>query len=82
MRAIQGERWGEGGVGLRIPESRASLFRIFLGMKSDLAQMGRVLPPHPNPLPQHEERVGGEGTNRGDADPGRRDGLLPSLALG
>ena len=77
--AIRGERSGEGGHGLPNVESCVSLFFQHLLARSVTFANQRDLPPHPSPLPQHQKRVGGEGTNCGNADPGRHQRLLPRV---
>src|SRR5258705_398906 len=39
-------------------------------------------PPHPPLSRQHKKRVGGEGANCGNTDPGRREGFLPLACPG
>ncbi len=75
--AIRGERSGEGGHLLSSGESRVSLFSKHFSARSVSFANKPGLPPHPSPLPQHKKRAGGEGTNCGNADPGRHQRLLP-----
>ena len=74
------ERSGEEALVTEWQISRFVVLRIFLA-RSMTFQMSRVSP-HPDPLPQHRKRVGGEGRNCENADPGRRTRLLPRACPG
>jgi len=51
-------------------ESRVSLFAKHVSARSVILANDGGLPPHPSPLPQHTKRVGAEGKNCGNIDPG------------
>ena len=70
---------GEGGHLLPSGESRVSLFSKHFSARSVIFANEPGVPPHPSPLPQHKKRVGGEGTNCGNADPWRHQRLLPLM---
>src|SRR5688572_16727791 len=52
-----------GGAPIQSCESRVCLSSERYAARSVVFANEPGLPPHPNPLPQHEQRVGGEGTN-------------------
>jgi len=82
LGAIWGERFGERGSAV---SCTARYSRKILGTKREFRRVSEVrrdLPPHPVPLPQHKKRVGGEGANCGNLDPGRRQRLLPQAHPG
>ena len=82
--AIRGRGWERGGGLLPSGESCVSLLSTHFSARSVILANEQGLPPSPWPSPPTQKRVGGEGRNCGNADPGPPSGscrwLRPGLS--